>query len=65
VKATGIRLYMILLEENDATTKQVFEDCASVNGEGKRLYYEVPTAAALDAAFADIGEDLTTLRISR
>jgi Mg-chelatase subunit ChlD len=65
VKAKGIRLYMILLEENDPATKQIFEDCASVNAAGERLYYEVPTASALDAAFADIGKDLTTLRISR
>jgi len=65
IKAKGIRLYMILLEENDPETKQIFEDCASRDREGKVLYYEVPTAAQLDAAFQDIGKDLTTLRITR
>ncbi len=65
VKAKGIRLYMILLEENDPQTKQIFRDCASRNGQGEALYYEVPNAAELDAAFEDIGKDLTTLRITR
>ncbi len=65
VKAKGIRLYMILLEENDPATKQIFEDCASRNGDGEALYYEVPNASQLDAAFEDIGKDLTTLRITR
>jgi len=64
VKAKGIRLYMILLEENDPATKQIFQDCASRSG-GEALYYEVPDAAALDAAFENIGKDLTTLRITR
>jgi Mg-chelatase subunit ChlD len=65
VKAKGIRLYMILLEENDAATKQIFEDCASRNDKGEALYYEVPQASQLDAAFQDIGKDLTTLRVTR
>jgi Flp pilus assembly protein TadG len=65
VKAKGIRLYMILLEENDSATRQIFEDCASVSSDGKPLYYEVPDAADLDAAFASIGADLTTLRVTR
>jgi Mg-chelatase subunit ChlD len=65
VKETGIRLYMILLEENDLQTKQIFEDCASKDEEGKPLYYEVPTASQLDDAFEDIGKDLNTLRITR
>ncbi len=65
VKAKGIRLYMILLEENDAETKQIFEDCASRNSSGEALYYEVPDASDLDDAFEDIGKDLTTLRVTR
>jgi hypothetical protein len=65
VKETGIRLYMILLEENDSETRQIFEDCASKNADGAPLYYEVPDAAALDEAFADIGKDLTSIRITR
>ncbi len=65
VKARGIRLYMILLEENDPATQQIFEDCASVNDEGEPLYYEVPDASTLTAVFGEIGTDLTNIRISR
>jgi Flp pilus assembly protein TadG len=65
VKANNIRLYMILLEENDRETRQIFEDCASRNANDEPLYYEVPDAAALDEAFADIGKDLTNIRITR
>jgi hypothetical protein len=65
VKAKGIRLYMILLEENDAATRQIFEDCASRGTDGSALYYEVPDASDLDSAFAEIGKDLTTLRLTR
>jgi len=65
VKDAGIRLYMILLEENDNETRQIFEDCASKNGNDEPLYYEVPNAADLDEAFADIGKDLTSIRITR
>jgi Flp pilus assembly protein TadG len=65
VKAKGIRLYMILLEENDPDTRRIFQDCASTNADGSSLYYEVPDASQLDDAFADIGRDLTTLHITR
>ncbi len=65
VKAKGIRLYMILLEENDAATKQIFEDCASRNDKGEALYYEVPDASTLTQVFSNIGKDLSNIRISR
>jgi len=65
IKAKGIRLYMILLEENDAATKRIFEDCASVNEEGELLYYEVPDASRLSQVFANIGTDLNNIHISR
>lgn len=65
VKARGIRLYMILLEENDPATQQIFEDCASENAEGNPLYYEVPDASTLSDVFAEIGGDLTNIHISR
>jgi Flp pilus assembly protein TadG len=65
VKAKGIRLYMILLEENDRDTKQIFEDCASLNDEGEPLYYELPDASELTEVFDSIGADLTSIRISR
>jgi Flp pilus assembly protein TadG len=65
VKAKNIRLYMILFQENDRETQQIFEDCASVDDEGERLYYHAPDGDSLRAAFGSIGEDLTSIRISR
>ncbi len=65
VKAKNIRLYMILLQVNDPTTQKIFQDCASVNENGETLYYYAPNNDALQAAFADIGQDLTNIRISR
>ena len=65
VKAKNIRLYMILFQENDRETQQIFEDCASVDDEGERLYYYAPDGDSLRAAFGSIGEDLTSIRISR
>ena len=65
VKAKGIRLYMILLEENDAATRRIFEDCASVNDKGETLYFEVPDGDALKVAFAKIGEDMLSIHLSR
>jgi Flp pilus assembly protein TadG len=65
VKAKGIRLYMILFQENDRETQRIFEDCASVNDNGETLYYYAPDGASLNAAFGSIGEDLTNIRITR
>ena len=65
VKDKGIRLYMILLEENDAATRRIFEECASVNEDGETLYFEVPDGDALTAAFDKIGEDILRIFVSR
>jgi hypothetical protein len=40
-------------------------DCASVNDDGDRLYYYAPDGESLRQAFGSIGEDLTSIRISR
>ncbi|MGH6926034.1 MAG: pilus assembly protein TadG-related protein [Propylenella sp.] len=65
VKARGIRLYMILFQENDRETQRIFEDCASVNDNGESLYYYAPDGESLRQAFGSIGEDLTSIRITR
>lgn len=65
IKGKGIRLYMILLEENDPATKRIFEDCASINDKGELLYFEVPDASKLDEVFASIGTDMSNVRIAR
>ncbi len=65
VKAKSIRLYMILFQVNDRETQRIFEDCASVNEDGERLYYYAPDGDSLRQAFGSIGEDLTSIHISR
>jgi hypothetical protein len=60
-----IRLYMILLQVNDTETQRIFEDCASVNEDGETLYYFAPDGDSLKQIFADIGEDLTSVRVAR
>lgn len=65
VKARGIRLYTILFEVDFERTQDIFRACASKDEEGEPLYYYVPSADELETAFADIGEDLTALRITR
>lgn len=66
IKAQGIRVYTILLQVDFAKTQDLFRNCASINEKtGKPLYYYVPDAPDLPQAFADIGKDLSTLRITR
>jgi len=66
VKDTGIRVYTILFQVDFEKTQDLFRNCASVNEKtGKPYYYYVPDASALETAFHDIGEDLTTLRVTR
>ncbi|MYZ46377.1 TadE/TadG family type IV pilus assembly protein [Propylenella binzhouense] len=65
VKAKGIRVYTILFQVNAASIQDVFRTCASTGEDGEPLYYYAPDAATLQTAFEDIGDDLTTLRITR
>ena len=65
VKAQGIRLYTVLFQVDFDRTKEVFRNCASKGDDGKPLYFYVPAASELETAFARIGEDLTSIRISR
>lgn len=65
VKAKGIRLYTILFQVDFQKTQDLFRDCASKDDEGRPLYYYVPAASDLETAFQNIGEDLSTLRITR
>lgn len=65
VKEEGIRVYTILFQVDFEETQDIFRECASTDDAGKPLYYYVPDASQLEAAFADIGEDLTTIRVTR
>ena len=66
VKAKGIRLYMILLEENDAGHEADLRGLRLAERQGRAALLRGPRR--LDArrqAFADIGQDLTTIHITR
>jgi Flp pilus assembly protein TadG len=65
VKEKDIRLYMIVFQENDRKTQEIFERCASVNDDGEKLYYFAPDGESLEKAFEKIGLDLTSIHISR
>jgi hypothetical protein len=65
IKDKGIRLYTILFQVDFARTQDLFRDCASTNDQGEPLFYYVPDASQLETAFNDIGEDLTSLRLTR
>lgn len=61
MKAQNIIIYTIVLQENDATTQQVFQNCAT----DSEHYFVSPTAADLGGVFTQIANQLRRLRISR
>jgi Mg-chelatase subunit ChlD len=65
IKAKGIRLYTILFQVDFDRTQDLFRDCASEDEDGEPLYFYVPEPEQLETAFENIGEDLTTLRLTR
>ncbi len=60
-KELGIRVYTITFQVSDSTTRSLMEDCAS----SESLYFNSPSAAALEDAFEMIAGDLSNLRLSR
>jgi hypothetical protein len=48
-----------------AKTQDLFRDCASKDENGDPLYFYVPQPSQLETAFREIGEDLTSLRVTR
>lgn len=61
VKATGIRVYTILLMENDTTIYNLLRSCAT----NTSMFFDTPSASQLQAVFRAIGADLSNLRISK
>ncbi len=61
IKANGITIYTILFNNSDSATQTLFQNCASSPSD----YFLSPTDAALEAAFTQIGEQLSTLRLSQ
>jgi Mg-chelatase subunit ChlD len=65
IKGKGIRLYTILFQVDFEETQDIFRTCASTDEDGDPLYYYVPSAEALQTAFAEIGKDMTQIYLSR
>jgi Mg-chelatase subunit ChlD len=61
IKAAGIRVYSILLEENAQRAKDLMSGCAS----DPSLYFESPSSADLEPVFQAIAQDLSNLRLSQ
>ena len=60
-KASGIRVYTILLMENSNRAVNLMQDCAT----SPDLYFNSPSAAELQGVFNAIATDLSNLRVSR
>ncbi|MCK8785742.1 Tad domain-containing protein [Roseomonas sp. NAR14] len=61
IKAAGIRVYTITFALTNATTQNMFRNCAS----RPDYYFNSPDAAALQAAFREIAQQLANLRLVR
>ena len=61
IKSHGITIYTILFNNSDNATQTLFRTCASTSSD----YFLSPTTADLQTAFRQIGQDLSTLRISQ
>jgi Flp pilus assembly protein TadG len=61
MKDRGIRIYSILLMEDNVATRDMMEACAST----PELFFDTPTTGELSATFTAIANDLSNLRISK
>jgi hypothetical protein len=61
IKQNGIVIYTVLLNNTTPATVSLFQNCASSTSN----YFNTPTGADLQAAFKQIGQDLSNLRISQ
>jgi hypothetical protein len=63
IKANGIIIYTILFNNSDSATATLFQNCASPGPPSH--YFNSPTGTALQSAFAQIGQELSSLRLSQ
>lgn len=61
IKAVNIRVYTILLEEDDTTVRNLLRNCAT----NPSLFYDNVSASQLQQVFRVIGADLSNLRLAR
>lgn len=64
IKAAGIRLYTITFGSISSTSTTLMTNCATLDGT-ERLYYHAPSTADLEGIFYDIGQDLSSLHLSK
>ena len=68
IKDSKIRIYTITFQLDGASVqylRDLFEECASPDGYGGKLYYNSPDNATLQDVFKEIARDLSKLRIVR
>lgn len=63
IKANGIIIYTILFNNTTTATVTLFQNCASPGP--PTHYFNSPTGAALQSAFTQIGQELSTLRLAQ
>jgi hypothetical protein len=61
MKAKGIIIYTIVLQENDTATQNLYKNCASK----PEYFFNSPTAADLAAIFQQIATQLSNLRVAQ
>jgi Flp pilus assembly protein TadG len=61
IKQNGIVIYTILFNNSNSATQTLFRNCASSASD----FFLSPTTAALQTAFTQIGQQLSTLRLSQ
>lgn len=59
-----IRLYAITFGSMTAADEALMRNCASLDEDGKPLYFHAPTTGALQGIFGQIGEDLSDIRLT-
>ncbi|HET7883341.1 MAG TPA: pilus assembly protein TadG-related protein [Acetobacteraceae bacterium] len=63
LKQNGIIIYTILFNNSDTTTLNLFRTCAS--SPDTQYFFNSPSQTDLQAAFKQIGQELSTLRLSQ
>jgi Flp pilus assembly protein TadG len=61
IKAAGIRVYTILLMENNQDVRDMLRGCAT----SPQMFFDTPSASELEPVFMQIAGELSNLRLSR
>jgi Mg-chelatase subunit ChlD len=61
MKADKVEIFTIAFEVTDSSIKSLLQTCASAGG----AFYDAVNASELEAAFAEIGNSLTQIRLAK